>query len=240
MTSHNNTTNSFCRAYCTIVLDDCLATARAYGGLALDLVPLTSHPTTFEVKKSRFVSITEALRELDQVDLILYRAQARWPLANHYVYAYRLPGGVDKAHDDGEPHGTAGLPILNLLVRRNLSSVMVVVARYFGGTKLGHGGLIHAYQKSAQLALDQTTWGHLVKTLGIELTISYKDYDTVRRILGPHALSLSTDFDRDIHLSFRVSASIWPSLEPSIRNATNGTSRVNTTTPGWDIVTTSK
>lgn len=204
----------------------------------MDLVPLTSHPTTFEVKKSRFVSITEALRELDQVDLILHRAQIRWPLANHYAYAYRLPGGVEKAHDDGEPHGTAGLPILNLIMRRNLSFIMVVVARYFGGTKLGHGGLVHAYQKSAQLALDQTTWGHLVSTLGIDLNIGYKDYEAVRRVIEPHALNLTTDFVRDVHLSFRIPARIWPALETSIQNATNGESRAESTTPGWDVVTT--
>ncbi len=202
----------------------------------MDSVPLTAHAATFEVKKSRFCSITEVIQDPDQVGLILQNARERWPRANHYVYAYRLPAGMDKAHDDGEPHGTAGLPILNLLIRRNLSYVMVIVARYFGGIKLGHGGLVHAYQKSAQLALNQTQWGQLVETLDIDLTLQFSGYDTVRRILDPHVSRLTTEFASEINASFRVSRSAWPALETELLNATNGSVRVRSTKPGWDVM----
>ncbi len=202
----------------------------------MNWVPLVSQPATLEVKKSRFLSITEALRDLDEVDAILHNAETRWPNANHYAYAYRLPSGMDRAHDDGEPHGTAGLPILNLLIRRDLCYVMVVVARYFGGTKLGHGGLVHAYQKSAQLALDQTEWGQLVETLDIDIIMRYPDYEAIRHILDPHVSHFTTTFAKEITATFRVSVRAWPPLASNIRDATKGTAQIRSSTPGWDVV----
>ncbi|MCI1858722.1 MAG: YigZ family protein [Sporolactobacillus sp.] len=109
----------------------------------------------FEIRKSRFIawaSSVETLPEIEQA--IQARRKENWK-ANHHCYAYILGKKQEKqkASDDGEPSGTAGVPILDVLKRRQICNVLIVVTRYFGGIKLGAGGLIRAYAHGATLAL---------------------------------------------------------------------------------------
>lgn len=108
------------------------------------------------INKSRFIaeacSITsenEALKRLDSI-------RTKYPDANHHCYAYVLGSdNIKRFNDDGEPGGTAGMPILQVLEQQEIQDALVVVTRYFGGIKLGAGGLVRAYSKSAALAVSK-------------------------------------------------------------------------------------
>jgi len=104
-------------------------------------------------KKSRFIGCAARVNTEDEAKEFIAGVSKEHKKANHVTYAYVL-SNTAKTSDDGEPKGTAGLPIYNVITRRSLVNVVVVVVRYFGGTLLGKGGLIRAYGKTAGLALD--------------------------------------------------------------------------------------
>jgi len=104
-------------------------------------------------KKSRFIGYATQVKTEDEAKSFIVKITADHPKANHVTYSYVL-SNTAKTNDDGEPRGTAGLPIYNVITRRNLKNIVVVVVRYFGGTLLGKGGLIRSYGKAAGLAID--------------------------------------------------------------------------------------
>lgn len=117
--------------------------------------------TTFKmeelvINKSKFISYKFDLHSLEDVKAFLNDLKKEHKKATHICYAYVFSGDVvsEKCSDDGEPSGTAGYPILNVIKKKGLKNVMVVVVRYFGGIKLGAGGLTRAYTKSAALVLN--------------------------------------------------------------------------------------
>ena len=103
-------------------------------------------------KKSRFIGYAARAGSEDDAMAFVRKISCEHPKARHIAFAYVLPNTA-KTSDDGEPRGTAGLPIYNVIIRRKLESAVVVVVRYFGGTLLGRGGLIRAYGKAAGLAV---------------------------------------------------------------------------------------
>ena len=107
-----------------------------------------------EIKKSRFISYAFEVTAQDEVNEILENLKKEHKKARHICYAFILNNPhLEKCSDDGEPSGTAGRPILNVMQKKNVSNTLVCVVRYFGGIKLGAGGLLRAYTKSASLAL---------------------------------------------------------------------------------------
>ena len=104
-------------------------------------------------KKSRFIGYAARAGSEDEAKAFIGEISREHPKARHIAFAYVLPNTA-KTSDDGEPRGTAGLPIYNVITRRKLENVVVVVVRYFGGTLLGKGGLIRAYGKAAGLAIE--------------------------------------------------------------------------------------
>jgi len=105
-------------------------------------------------KKSRFIAFAYSITDESEVQIIVDRLKKEHKRSRHTVYAYAA-AGKEKWSDDGEPNGTAGLPVSNAIKRRTLDNVLVVVVRYFGGVLLGKGGLIRAYGRAAGQELDQ-------------------------------------------------------------------------------------
>ena len=112
----------------------------------------------YVVKKSRFIARLVAVTSRDAVNLAVQQARDDYPDARHHCWAYLLGKPADAGgagmHDDGEPAGTAGRPILNVLQHGHLGDALVIVIRYFGGIKLGAGGLVRAYSSATQQVLD--------------------------------------------------------------------------------------
>jgi len=162
---------------------------------------------TFREKGSKFISYAYPVTDEDEVKERLDALWARYPDATHICYAYRLglEGENYRANDDGEPSGSAGLPIYNQIVSKEVTFVLVASVRYYGGTKLGVSGLIKAYKLSAQLALDEAkiVEKHLTKKVNFEF--SYEDQGSVMRNVDRfNAEVIDTEFTDKCKLSVRI------------------------------------
>lgn len=104
---------------------------------------------TLEIKKSKFIGLYYQVDTIEEIKTILEQLKKEHKKARHLPYAYKIDNLIKKS-DDKEPSNTAGLPILNIIEKNNLNHVLIVVIRYFGGIKLGAGGLIRAYSNAAR------------------------------------------------------------------------------------------
>ena len=137
----------------------------------------------FIIKKSKFITKVYFVTSEIEIKNILNENKNDYKDATHICYAYIL-NNVERFNDDSEPSGTAGMPILNVLKNNNLNNVLCVVIRYFGGIKLGAGGLIRAYCSSVSEALNKTEIINVVNGKKIELTFSYDDIKKVNHIIN--------------------------------------------------------
>lgn len=130
------------------------------------------------INKSRFITKLIKINNEEEIKNKLDFLKRQYKDATHYCYAY-ITGNIKRFNDDGEPGGTAGMPILNVLENNNLTNILAVVIRYFGGIKLGAGGLIRAYTKAVTECLNNTEIVNL--TNGINFKIEFT-YDNVKKI----------------------------------------------------------
>lgn len=152
--------------------------------------PDSSCQTTFEVKKSQFIGHAAYAPDRDSAMAFLAHLRQQYPDARHHCWAYLLgnpeqPTSVAMG-DDGEPSGTAGKPILNVLQHNPVGDVMLVVVRYFGGIKLGAGGLVRAYSASAQQTLDAVPRKQLVRQTALAVTTDFKHEQFIRHFVQQH------------------------------------------------------
>ncbi len=124
------------------------------------------------VKKSKFISKAFNVEDAEDVLEILDLMKESYPDSTHIVYGLVI-GSFEKCSDDGEPSGTAGKPILNLIKKQNLDNVLIVVVRYFGGIKLGTGGLVKSYTESAKFALENAEIVEMTLKVNVNTHISY-------------------------------------------------------------------
>ena len=124
---------------------------------------------TIIIKKSKFITKLYKINGVDEVNGIINDLKNEYKDATHICYAY-IFNGMEKCNDDGEPSGTAGLPILNVLKYNNLNYILAVVIRYFGGIKLGVGGLVRAYSNSITDTLKICNIVELIYGLSIEIS----------------------------------------------------------------------
>ena len=122
---------------------------------------------TIIIKKSKFITLLYKVDDINKINQILNDLKNKYSDSTHICYAYII-NGQEKAIDDGEPSGTAGIPILNVLKKNDLTNILAVVVRYFGGVKLGAGGLMRAYSNSVSDTLKLTnivelTQGYLIE-----------------------------------------------------------------------------
>jgi len=135
-----------------------------------------------EIKKSKFILKIYKVNSIEEINTILTNIKKEYNDATHCCYAYII-NDHKKSSDDGEPGGTAGIPILQVLDKSNLNYVLCVVIRYFGGIKLGAGGLVRAYTKSVSELIKETPIVELIKGYKIEITITYEDQKQLDYIL---------------------------------------------------------
>jgi uncharacterized YigZ family protein len=142
--------------------------------------------TTLIVQKSRFMGCAAPVASQDQALRYLQDIKTSYPDATHHCYAYILlsNSGIMRYSDDGEPSGTAGIPILEVLKMRSLVNACIVVVRYFGGTLLGAGGLARAYTKSSTMALDAARTVMMEPSLRVSAHLPYPIWDLAQRRLA--------------------------------------------------------
>lgn len=163
----------------------------------------------FKDKGSRFIAFVEAIYNNSDAQAFLERIQAEHPKATHHCYAYRF--GLDKQHnyranDDGEPAGSAGRPLLGQIDSKGLSNVMIIVVRYFGGTKLGISGLIHAYKTSAAEVLNQAQIEERALRLLLEIKFDYLQMNQVMQYIKrePDVQVFDQNFGNNCILQFSI------------------------------------
>lgn len=135
-----------------------------------------------EINKSKFITYIYKVKTLKEINEYLEKLKKDYKDATHICYAYKIDNTI-KFNDDNEPVGTAGIPILEVLNKNNLNYVACFVIRYFGGIKLGSGGLIRAYSNSTSECLKKTKIKKLEKLFKIKLTISYQENKLLEKII---------------------------------------------------------
>lgn len=134
------------------------------------------------IKNSKFITLLYKLNT-NNIDNIMSEVKELYPKATHYCYAY-IYNNFKKSSDDGEPTGTAGAPIMNVLEKEQLNNILVVVVRYFGGIKLGAGGLIRAYTKAVTEALKQALYQELISGYKVQIDFDYSQEKQLNYLLN--------------------------------------------------------
>ncbi len=174
-------------------------------------IPKTKHRVEERIKRSRFIATAAHTPTPEQAKTFITTIKTEFPDATHHCWAYNAgaPGSTDKVglSDAGEPHGTAGRPMLNVLLHADMGEIAVVATRYFGGVKLGTGGLVRAYSGIVQKVL--STLPVIVKTTFVECRImcEYADHNAVKRAFQIfEAQPLQERFDTNVMLHIKLDA----------------------------------
>lgn len=180
------------------------------------------------IKGSRFITDARAVQTEDEAERAIAAVREEFPDARHHCYAYVLRDpAIERSSDDGEPGGSAGRPILAQLTGRELFDLCVVVVRYFGGVKLGVGGLVRAYGGAAAKTLDRAELLTVTPTRMLALEHDYSDTAAIQATLGSLGLApAASDHAATVTLHVRVPDADWDAVCESLMNATSGRVRL--------------
>lgn len=190
----------------------------------------------YEEKRSKFLCHIWPCTSREEGFARLTDVRRSHPDARHVCWAYSFggPGRAPSAgcNDDGEPGGTAGKPMLNVLTLRDVSNVFCCVARYFGGVKLGAGGLMRAYSQAVSIALDQATLIEQVALTDIRLTAGFADEERVRRCLQEYGITdIKVEYGESVILLCQCAADYTGSLNQAVQEVTAGRTRLRPHNP---------
>jgi uncharacterized YigZ family protein len=177
------------------------------------------------IKGSRFIGDAAPIESVAEAQAFIREIAGREPGANHHCYAWRLSLGDQdwRAFDDGEPGGTAGMPILARIDGAELQGLVIVVTRYFGGTKLGRGGLIRAYGGTAGRLLEQAEIISRPICELLKLTLDYADQGRIQRVLRSHELVPSQEhFGKRVEIQIQVPVDQRDRVVTDLRDGTAG------------------
>ncbi len=176
------------------------------------------------VKHSRFIGYAAPVKtEQEALEFIARISKKHWD-AKHNVYAYIIKdSGVKRYSDDGEPQGTAGMPVLNVLEQQELTDCVVVVTRYFGGILLGGGGLVRAYSHTAKIGIDAAGIITLSKWLVLNIKCDYSLYGKIETFVRDFGgVVEGSDFGENVSLNFRIEKGTESDFEKKLQDLTNG------------------
>ncbi len=180
--------------------------------------------TEIEIKKSRFIGRVYPIKSEEEADEIIAANKKEHYKATHVCSAWVLNTTPErqKASDDGEPSGTAGKPMLEVLKMRELKDILVIVIRYFGGIKLGAGGLIRAYSGSATDVLDHAQIVKKQLSDIVSVTIDYTSYGGLMNVLNAAGYKTAgEDFGEQVTLTFEIEVAKTEGFIALIRETTN-------------------
>lgn len=180
-------------------------------------------------KKSRFIAYAMPIKNEPQAIEFINEIKAKNWDASHNVYAYIIKeNNITRYSDDGEPSGSAGLPILEALKNEKIYDAVVVVTRYFGGTLLGVGGLVRAYTASAKSALIKAEISIMAFCNKICIICDYSIWGRVQNeIAKSKGIIFDTQFTSEINATLYIKKEIYKSFEKNLINSTNGNVKIN-------------
>ena len=194
------------------------------------LAPAARARAEIRASNSRFIATAGPAASVEAARALIAEIRAEMPDATHHVYAYVIGHGATTTlgmSDDGEPSGTAGRPVLAVLRGSGLGDVALVVTRYFGGTLLGTGGLVHAYGDAAKAVLALLPREQKVERRALAATLPYAAYDVARRLVAAHAGSIVDEaFAADVTLRVLLPAAQVAAFTQALGEATAGQAQI--------------
>lgn len=191
-------------------------------------IPAGPQETSLEIKRSQFITFVDHTKGVDSAKVFMASLRKRHADANHHCYAY-VAGGPDDIYqidkgDDGEPRGTAGKPMLNVLQHSGVGEVCVVVVRYFGGVKLGAGGLVRAYTQCVSTAMVELATLEFVRKARVDITLPYSLLAQVEHWLASTDIdTIHKRFESDVQLELDVPETQLQETVQSLQDLSQGT-----------------
>ncbi|HIT95073.1 MAG TPA: YigZ family protein [Candidatus Faecivivens stercoripullorum] len=178
----------------------------------------------FVEKKSRFIGFAAPVKTVEDANAVIESVRKKHPDARHNVFAYVLLDGMTRrCSDDGEPQGTGGVPVLDVIQKEGLIGVCVVVTRYFGGVLLGASGLARAYGHGARIALDAAGKMHMTNCHVLRVTVPYPMYGKVSYLLPQYKIeTLDSVFGDTVVLDLLIRADRAPGFADALRELSAG------------------
>ncbi|MFC5971705.1 IMPACT family protein [Halomarina salina] len=185
----------------------------------------------FEIRGSEFVGRARPVPDIDTAEAFVDDVRAEYDDATHNVPAYRVREGDstlgdgmlrEYSSDDGEPSGSAGKPMLNVLQGQDLENVVVVVTRYYGGTNLGVGGLVRAYSRAVKESVAAAGVVEEVPHEPLRIVVDYDDSGTARGILESTGVEFEAAYEEQVAFDVRVPTADADALRERLRSATSG------------------
>ncbi len=178
----------------------------------------------FEVRGSEFIGYVSPAETIEEAEAFIETIENLHPDATHNVPAYRVRAEPlrEYSSDDNEPSGSAGKPALNVLQQEGLENVVAVITRYYGGTKLGVGGLARAYARGVKVAVADAGTVSQQPHERFEIHVEYDDSGTIRGILESSEVEFDATYDASVSFSVRVPVDEAADLRDRLRSATSG------------------
>lgn len=179
---------------------------------------------SFTERRSEFIGYIKHVETGGEAVDFINEIRAKHRKATHNVYAYILrEGNTSRYSDDGEPQGTAGVPVLDVLMKEGLTDVCCVVTRYFGGILLGGGGLVRAYSHSAKLAVDAAERLIMRRCIPVNITVDYTIYGKINYVIPDFEVkTLDTVFTEDVTLKLLVRSEAFGKLKEKLTDIAGG------------------
>jgi uncharacterized YigZ family protein len=194
-------------------------------------IPAEERKTEIQVKNSRFISTVSPVFSVEEARQFIDRIRSTYPDASHHVPAFIIGSGattVMHCNDAGEPPGTAGRPVLTVLKGSNLGDIGVVITRYFGGTKLGTGGLVRAYTDATKKVLEILPRARKTLVYSVKISISYSNYEKTRRlIISYDGVIENEDFLSEVSITAKFPITNLESFKKELIHLTNGKETIN-------------
>jgi uncharacterized YigZ family protein len=193
-------------------------------------VPAQPAVVELRVVNSDFIAAVARADTVAEAKAFIQSVRELHPKANHHVYAFVIGHGAsitEGSSDDGEPSGTAGRPVLAVLRGSGLGDTVVVVTRYFGGTKLGTGGLVRAYSDAARQALEETPRVVKIEKRPVTVAVPYGFYEPVKRLIAAYEGEIVTeDFSVEVTLRLRFAVDDVQLFVAALADGTAGRARI--------------
>lgn len=179
------------------------------------------------IKRSKFITTIAHTANSGSAKTFIARIKDEFPDANHNCWAFQCGPPADTAHvgmsDDGEPHGTAGKPMLSMLLHSNVGELSCMVTRYFGGIKLGTGGLVRAYSGMVKLALADLPVHEKISFAKVQVIMDYSHITLFKRLLPDfEAEIIDTNFTADAEFTLQLPKEQFPELKKALSQLTHG------------------
>jgi uncharacterized YigZ family protein len=203
-------------------------------------IPGATHRVEEEIRRSRFITTVAHTPTVEDARAFMASMREEFSDASHNCWAYLIgpPGSTSQVgmSDDGEPHGTAGRPMLMVLEHAGFGDIAAVVTRYFGGTLLGKGGLVRAYSNGVQLALESLPVSERIPSIDLQVVVDYSAVTPLQRLFNKfEILASEEEYALDVTYSLRIPEEQADPFVAAVTDLTNGQALIEVVDEGGDV-----